>query len=63
MNGQKQRIYSPGPPHSHDLLNKIKSLNPLTTGAQSHLYACVPEANLEIMQKDERQEPVYLVFP
>jgi acetyl-CoA acetyltransferase len=25
-------------------------LNPLTTGAQSHLYACVPEASLEIMQ-------------
>jgi hypothetical protein len=31
-------------------------INPLTTGAQSHLYACVPEAILEIMQKHERQE-------
>jgi hypothetical protein len=33
-----------------------KFLNPLTIGAQSHLYACVSEANLEIMQKHERQE-------
>jgi hypothetical protein len=31
-------------------------VNPLTTRAQSHLYAYVPEAILEIMQKHERQE-------
>jgi hypothetical protein len=49
------------PVNSHYKL--IEYFNPLTTGAQSHLYACVPEANLEIMQKHERKEPVYLVFP
>jgi hypothetical protein len=45
--------------------SRIKTFlfNPLTTGARSHLYTCVPEANFEIMQKHERQEPVYLVFP
>jgi hypothetical protein len=33
-------------------------INPLTT--QSHLYACVPEANLEIMQLSMKGKNLYI---